>query len=211
MPSIDAPSILNIPPKLLPLIADINKFRYFLLEGGRASGKSQSIARFILWLCERGLIRVCCGRETQNSIEESVYTIFADLIRANDLNEFNVSATKIDHKRTGSSIRFRGFREQGATNIKGLEGISILWVDESQAISKATLDVILPTIRKENAKIIWSMNRNIEHDPVFVAMAGRTDCLHIHCDYVDNPHCPEAMKIEADNCKAISEDDYRHI
>ena len=32
------------------------------------------------------------------------------------------------HKITNSSIFFKGFREQGNVNIKGLEGIDILWI-----------------------------------------------------------------------------------
>lgn len=208
--ALELPQILNCPPKLYPLIKGINNYRYFLLDGGRASGKSQTIARFILYLCEQKNLRVVCGRETQTSIEESVYTIFADLIRVFNLN-FTVSATKIDHPVSGSALRFRGFREQGAINIKGLEGVDILWIDESQAISKQTLDVIIPTIRKENSKIIFSMNRYVENDPVYVAMAGRSDCLHIHINYNENPFCPEAMKAEALNCKAQSDEDYNHI
>jgi phage terminase large subunit len=151
-----------------------------------------------------------CGRETQNSIEESVYTIFADLIRNHSFN-FEVSASKIDHRETGSAIRFRGFREQGATNIKGLEGVDILWVDEAQAISKQTMDVIIPTIRKNNSKVFWTMNRHVETDPVYVAFANRPDCLTIHCDYIDNPFCPQAMILEAEECKRRSIEDYDHI
>lgn len=207
---ITSPSILNTPAKLQPFIDDFYKYRYFLLEGGRASGKTQTIARYVAYLCEQRILRVVCGRETQTSIDESVYTVFADLIRTLDLN-FEVAMTKIDHRATGSAIRFRGFREQGATNIKGLEGVDILWVDESQAISKNTLDVIIPTIRKEKSKIIWSMNRLIEGDPVFTAMAGRPDCLHIHIDYHENPFCPQKMIDEANICKARSEEDYNHI
>jgi len=204
------PEILNVPDKLMPFIERFSDFRYFLIDGGRSSGKTQTIARFISYLCEHKSLRVVCGRETQNSIEESVYTVFVDLMRHYGLN-FAISASKIDHNTSKSAIRFRGFREQGAINIKGLEGVDVLWVDESQAISKNTLDIIIPTIRKNNSKIIWSMNRHLDNDPVFVAMANRPDCLHIHCDYVDNPFCPEAMVKEAEACKAISEDDYNHI
>ena len=206
----ELPEILNIPQKLLPLISKINDVRYFVLDGGRSSGKTQAIARLLLWLSEQKTIRIVCGREVQNSVEESVYTVFVDLIRIYNLY-FDIFAAKIVHKGTGSTIHFRGFREQGAANIKGLEGVSILWVDEAQAISKQTLDVIIPTIRKENSKIIWSMNRHIENDPVFAFFATRTDCLHIHLDYRDNPFCPEAMKIEAESCLKRSPEDYEHI
>ena len=208
--AIKLPMILNIPPKLLPLVNRINEFRYFLIEGGRSSGKSQSVARFILWLCEQKHLRVSCGREIQNTIEESVYTIFSDLVRVNKLN-FDVSASKVDHRATQSYIRFRGFREQGAINIKGLEGVDVLWVDEAQAITKGTLDVIIPTIRKENSKVIWTMNRHVSNDPVYSFFFNRPDCLHIHCDYLDNLFCPQAMLNEAEECKKSSLDDYNHI
>ena len=122
---IELPDILNCPPKLYPLITKLNDYSYFLIDGGRASGKSQTIARLLLWLCEHKSLRVVGGRETQTSIEESVYTIFADLIRTYNLN-FKVGASKIDHPVSGSALRFRGFREQGAINIKGLEGVDVL-------------------------------------------------------------------------------------
>ncbi|MCA9409513.1 MAG: phage terminase large subunit, partial [Candidatus Omnitrophica bacterium] len=115
------------------------------------------------------------------------------------------------NKKTNSTIRVRGFREHGSVNIKGLEGVDILWVDEAQALTKKTLDIIIPTIRKEKSKIFFSMNRYLYNDPVFVATHGRDDCLHIHIDYFENKHCPEVSKKEAEKCKATNLDDYNHI
>ena len=70
------PEILNIPPKLFPFIYKFNDYGYFLLEGGRASGKTQSVARFLLYIAQMRHVRICCGREIQNSINESVKTVF---------------------------------------------------------------------------------------------------------------------------------------
>ena len=89
MKSINLPEILNIPKKLLPFIYDFNKYSYFLLEGGTASGKTQSVARFLLYIMEVRHVRICCGREIQNSINESVRTVFLDLIEK-DENEYVV-------------------------------------------------------------------------------------------------------------------------
>ena len=207
---IKLPEILNIPDKLLPVVTEFNNNRYFLLDGGRSGGKSQSIARFILYLAEQKLLRVVCGREIQNTIEESVYKIFVDLIKTYSLN-FEVFSNKITHNATGSEIRFRGLREQGSVNIQGLEGVDILWVDEAQAIKKQTLDVIIPTIRKEKAKLFWSMNRYVEDDPVYKFFVDRPDCLHIHLNYNENEFCPKVMISEAEECKIKDIDDYNHI
>lgn len=192
------------------MMTEVNDFRYFLLEGGRGGSKSHSVTRFILYCCEQRELRVLCGRETQNSITESVYSLFVDLIREYNL-AFEILSTKITHKETGSTINFRGFREQGRFNIQGCEGIDILYIDEAQAISKQTLDVLIPTIRKDKAKIFFSMNRHVEHDPVYETFVNRKDCLHIHINYDDNPFCTEALKNEALECKAKSEADYLHI
>ena len=207
---VELPEILNIPKKLLPIITEFNRYRFFLLEGGRSSAKTQSVARLLTYLAEQKMLRIVCGREIQKSVDESVYTVFNDLIKTNSL-DFEVLNSEINHRRTGSSLRFRGFREQGLTNIKGLEGVDILWVDEAQAITKPTLDVIIPTIRKENAKIFFTMNRYVEDDPVYVDMICRKDCLHIKINYFENEFCPQAMMLEATACRQKSAADYDYI
>lgn len=207
---LELPPILNIPKKLYPLITEFQKYKYFVVDGGRGSGKSQSICRLLLSLADNQKLRIVCGRETQNTIEESVYTILKDIISENELY-YEVQKSKIIHKRTGSEFSFKGFREQGLVSIKGLEGVNILYVDEAQSISKPTLDVIIPTIRTENAKLIFTMNRYLRNDAVFETLVGRPDCLHIKINYDDNPHCPLTLKKEAEECRRRDERDYRHI
>lgn len=206
---IEAPKLLDIPDKLLPLIEDFDKYRYFLIEGGRGSGKTNAIARLLLYIAELYEVRIVCGRETQKSIDESVYMVLSDLIRDFNL-DFIVQKAKIESK-GGSEIRFKGFREQGSVNIKGLEGVDILWVDESESLTKPTIDVIVPTIRKENSKIIFTMNRFVRDDPAYMMFVNRPDCLHIHIDYFENPFCPSTLIDEANECKARNERDYNHI
>lgn len=192
------------------MMYDFNTYRYLLAEGGRGSGKSHSIARFILYACEDRKIRVLCGRETQKSIEESVYTLFKDLIKNYNL-DFEVFSNRIVHRMTGSEIRFKGFREQGSENIKGIEGVDILWIDEAQTITKKTLRTIIPTIRKDKAKVFFSMNRLIRRDPAYDFAIGREDTLHINVNYFDNEFCTEALKIEAAAQKKKNLKDYKHI
>jgi len=204
------PALLDVPEKLLPIIQRINDFRYFLIEGGRGGGKSQTIGRIFLYLAEHKSLRMVCGRETQNSINESVYSLLADIVRSNNLY-FDIGASKITHRGTQTTINFRGFREQGSFNIQGMEGVDVLWIDEAQAITKQTLDVLIPTIRKDKAKIFFTMNRHVHNDPVFEKFRDRSDCLHIKINYDDNKHCTAALKREAEECKKKSLEDYEHI
>ena len=206
----ELPEILQIPEKLLPILTKFNDYRYFLIEGGRGGGKSQGVGRLVLYLSEQKPLRIVCGREIQNSISESVYSLLTDLIFKHRLY-FDVLASKITHKKTGTTINFRGFREQGVFNIQGMEGVDLLWIDESQAITKQTLDVLIPTIRKNKAKIFFTMNRYLENDPVYMAFLGRKDCLHIHINYNDNSYCTQALRTEAEECRLKSLKDYNHI
>jgi len=101
---IQLPAILNIPPKLLPIIIEIDNYKYFLLEGGRGSAKSQSVARELLVLGEMEKLRIVCGREVQATIEESVYQILVDLIKEHNLN-YRVYAKRLVHRATGNRSR----------------------------------------------------------------------------------------------------------
>lgn len=207
---LELPEILNIPPKLYPLITDFNDYKYFVIEGGRGSSKTQTVARLLLYIAEKRKARMFCGREVQNTIEESVYTVLADLISGYKL-AFDVKKTAgIRHLITDSEFKFKGFREQGAVNIKGVEGADIIWVDEAQSMTKPTLDVLIPTVRKNNSKIIFTMNRYLRSDAV-MDLVGRPDCLHIKINYFENPFCPLTLKHEAELVKNKSERDYRHI
>jgi len=201
--------ILNIPPKLRPIITEFNNYKYFVIEGGRGSSKTQSVARLLLYIAEKRKARMFCGREVQNTIEESVYTVLGDLISTYKL-AFDVKKVGITHLITGSEFKFKGFREQGAVNIKGVEGADIVWVDEAQSMTKTTLDVLIPTLREENSKLIFTMNRYMRDDAV-MELVGRADCLHIKINYFENPFCPLTLKHEAELAKNKSERDYRHI
>lgn len=204
------PEILNIPPKLLPMITDFNEYDYFLGDGGRGSAKSQSVGRFLLYLGDQRRIRIVCGREIQANIEESVYTLLKDLIHQYEL-PYEVLAHEIRHNYNGTVIKFKGFREQGSVNVKGLEGVDILWIDEAQSITKTTLDIIMPTIRKTKARIFFTMNRFMRDDAVPDLLVGNPRCKHIQINYFENPFCPLSLKIQAEEMLRKSQRDYNHI
>ena len=197
------------------MITGFNSYEYFYAEGGRGGGKSQAVGRFLLYLGEQKKLRIVCGREIQANIEESVFTLMVDLIDKYDL-DYQVFTTRgserLVHRRTGTVIRFRGFREQGSVSIKGLEGVDILWIDEAQSITQHTLSVIIPTIRKNNRRIFFTMNRFLRDDPVHEFCTSKEKaCLHISINYYENEFAPQAIKTEAEDCKARSMQEYNHV
>jgi phage terminase large subunit len=149
--------------------------------------------------------------EIQANIEESVYTLLCDLITENNL-AFEIQKSKITHRLTGSTFKFKGFREQGSVSIKGVEGCDILWIDEAQSITKNTLDIIIPTvIRKQSAKLFFTMNRFLMDDAVPELLVGDPECLHIQINYFENPYCSLAIKNAAENMRIKRPKEYNHI
>lgn len=204
------PAILNIPPKLLKILFELNLHPLFLAEGGRCSGKTQAIGRIILYVGEKRKVRVCVGRVIKDSVKESVLELFKNLIEEYGL-DWEVTDSRIVHRKTGSVIFFKGFRQQEIVNIKGLEGVDILWIDEAETVTKRAVDVIVPTIRKQNSIIIFTMNRYVKNDAVYEYCTKRKKCLHIHINYFDNPFCPQKNIEEAEECKRTNLSDYNHI
>lgn len=152
--------------------------------GGRYSLKSHTVARVLLIRARSSKIRILCCREFQNSIAESSHQLLSDLIKLYELNDFEITDKSIVNKITGSDFIFKGLwnNEQ---SLKSIEGIDIAWVEEAQTITKASLEVLTPTIRKDGSQIIYTYNRLTVSDPVHVRLVeeGRPNTLLINVNY----------------------------
>ena len=102
---IKLPTILEIPPRLLPIFFNLNKYSLFLAEGGRGSGKTQSIGRILLYIAEHRKVIICVGRVIKDSVKDSVLALFKNLIDEFNL-DFEVTDKRIIHRKTGSVIFF---------------------------------------------------------------------------------------------------------
>lgn len=159
-------------------------WREAAIYGGRYSLKSHTVARFLLVQARMKKIRIACFREFQNSISESSHQLLADLIKLYELYDFEVTDNSIINKVTGSDFLFKGLwnNEQ---SIKSIEGIDIAWVEEAQTVTKESLEVLTPTVRKEGSRIIYTYNRLLENDPVHerIVLEGRPNSLIINVNY----------------------------
>lgn len=189
------------------------KYRYKLYYGGRAGGKSYAFADSLLLLGRMKKLRIACMREVQDSIKDSVHKLLSDRISHYGLTDYKISETKIHNRLSGTVIIFKGLREQDAGNIKSLEGIDIVWLEEAQKISKKSWEILDPTIRKAGSEIWISMNREEENDPVWQAVGAHPDerTLVVKVNYTDNPFCPEEMRYLAQKCQRENPEEYEHI
>lgn len=206
------PVVIQIPIEYKRLFD--SDWRNALIEGGRYSLKSHTVARYLLIRARMGKTRILCGREYQNSIADSSHQLLADLISKYELTDFIVTRDSIINSVTGSDFLFKGIKHN-TQSIKSIEGIDIAWIEEAQTITKESIDILTPTVRKPGSQIIWTMNRTLELDPIYeiLALNPRKDTLHLQINYdVADKYgwIPEVIKAEIEYDKEFNPEVYQH-
>ena len=191
----------------------VQPHRYKVAYGGRGSGKSWSIARLLIEISRKGNYRFLCARELQNSISDSVLQLLSDTINRHGYqNEFDIQNTAIINLATGSEFLFYGIKNN-VTKVKSLEGVDICWVEEAEAVTKDSWEVLIPTIRNEGSEIWVSFNpKNILDDTYqrFIAHPPK-DAAVIKINHDSNPYFPEVLRREMEECRERDYDLYLHV
>lgn len=190
------------------------EWRNLVYYGGRASGKSYSVALSLILQARQRKLRILCTREVQKTIKDSVHKLLSDIISNYGFTDYEVTEKTIRNKLTGSEFIFSGLKHN-VNEIKSMEGIDRAWVEEAQSISEQSLKVLAPTIRKEGSQIIFTFNRLNELDPVFVRYVmnqpEKTYSRKVNYDVlVKNNMFPEALRLEMEADKN-SPETYAHV
>ena len=178
-----------------------NAKRRNYIYGGRGSGKSHDVAEYCLFRAYQSKIKVLCTRELQNSIADSVYILLKNKITDMKLDFFFTVYKDRIVGNNGSEFIFKGIHNN-VSEIKSMENISIAWLEESQSLSRESIDVIVPTIRAPGSILIFTFNPYKDNDPIYMEMKNATeDDLVIKANYSDNPWFPEELRMEMERDK----------
>ena len=178
-----------------------NAKRRNYIYGGRGSGKSHDVAEYCLFRAYQSKIKVLCTRELQNSIADSVYSLLKNKITDMKLDFFFTVYKDRIVGNNGSEFIFKGIHNN-VSEIKSMENISIAWLEESQSLSRESIDVIVPTIRAPGSILIFTFNPYKDNDPIYMEMKNATeDDLVIKANYSDNPWFPEELRMEMERDK----------
>lgn len=188
--------------------------RYKVLHGGRGGAKSWGIARALLIRGAASKRRILCTREVQKSIKDSVHKLLGDQIQALGLGHFFEVQQNVIKGMNGTEFIFSGLSEQTNESIKSFEGVDDVWVEEAQAVSKRSWDILVPTIRKDGSEIWVSMNPELDTDETWVRFVENppADSVVVSINYSDNPWFPKVLEQERQDAKTkMSDVDYANI
>lgn len=175
------------------------------------SGKSWAVARTLLALGTFRKMRILCARETQKSIADSVHKLLKDQIYALGLEyHYEILQASIRGK-NGTEFLFSGLRD--AASLKSYEAIDICWIEEAQAVTENSWQLLIPTIRAANSEIWVVFNPLFENDPTYIRFVLETpnDCRIAKVNYTDNPWFPEVLRDEMEADKQKNFNRYLHV
>jgi phage terminase large subunit len=192
---------------------------YKTLYGGRDGVKSWSIAQALLLLGTGSIpgwpnpLRILCGRETMDSIRESVHQLLTDQIVRLGLESFYTPLQSEIRGKNGTEFVFCGLRKQTVSSIKSYEAIDIFWGEEASTVSRRSLTILLPTIRKPGSEIWWSLNPDLEGDPVYqdFVINPPKGAVTVKTSYKDNVWLSEESKAKIETLKARDSDTFHHV
>jgi phage terminase large subunit len=186
--------------------------RYKVYYGGRGGAKSHNMARAMLILGMQSPKRILCARELQNSINDSVHRLLADIIAMHKLDDFYEVQKAAIKGKNGTEFIFKGLK-YNAQEIKSTEGIDICWVEEAEKVSDASWELLIPTIRRPGSEIWISFNPKNPTDPTCQRFLNNPteDMLVRKVSWRDNPFFPEVLELERQKLKSTDPVAYAHI
>jgi phage terminase large subunit len=178
--------------------------RYFIITGGRGSGKSYAATVFLTLLTMTKGIRILFTRFTMTSAHLSIIPEFLEKIGLLGFDEvFSINKAEVLNTSNQSDILFRGIRTSAGNqtaSLKSLQGISTWVLDEAEElVDEDIFDTIDLSIREKDiqnriililnpvTKEHWIYNRFFESKGVEGGFNGVKDNVcYIHSTYLDN-------------------------
>ena len=220
-------SDITLNPKYIPLFNGTT--RYYIITGGRGSGKSYGVTLFLNNLTYEKDHKVLFTRYTMASAHSSIIPEFVEKIDVMDAqDDFRVTRDEIINQTTNSGIMFKGIKTASGNQtaaLKSLAGVSTFVVDEAEELVDEEvfdkIDLSVRTQKVQNRVILilnpatkehWIYKRFFEQRGVEGGFNGvNGDCTYIHTDYKDNKeNLPDSFLESIYRMKRETPDKYEH-
>lgn len=135
-------------------------YRTYLLVGGYGSSKSYHVALKIILKCLEEKRKVLVIREVFETMRESTYALFEEIIAEMDLEDYiisTISPMRINFP-NGSQIIFKGMDKPA--KLKSIHNISIIWIEEASELKYEGYKELLGRARHPNESIHFLLSEN---------------------------------------------------
>jgi len=194
--------LIKVKKKYMPIVDSDS--RYFIVSGGRGSGKSFSVNALLVMLTYEQGHTILFTRYTLTSAYISIIPEFIDkLEQFGSIADFHITKDEILNKKTGSKIIFRGIKTSSGdqtANLKSLQGITTWVVDEAEElVDEQKFDTIDLSVRQQGKpnRIILILNPTTKEHFIYrrffedrgVQEGSNTtkeNTTYIHTTYQDN-------------------------
>jgi phage terminase large subunit len=194
--------LIKVKKKYMPIVDSDS--RYFIISGGRGSGKSFSVNALLVMLTYEQGHTILFTRYTLTSAYISIIPEFIDkLEQFGSIADFHITKDEILNKKTGSKIIFRGIKTSSGdqtANLKSLQGITTWVVDEAEElVDEQKFDTIDLSVRQQGKpnRIILILNPTTKEHFIYrrffedrgVQEGSNTtkeNTTYIHTTYQDN-------------------------
>lgn len=206
-----------------------NDTRYFVITGGRGSGKSFAITTFLAFLTFEQGHKILFTRYTMISAANSIIPEFLEKLELYGIMEhFRITKDEILNVSTGSSILFKGIRTSAGNQtaaLKSISGITTWVLDEAEELVKEEdFDKIDQSVRskaKPNRVIMilnpatkehWIYQRFFAGKGVNAGFNGyRDNVTYIHTTFKDNiENLSESFLLQLEDIRRRRPDRYNH-
>ena len=207
-----------------------SKSRYFVITGGRGSGKSFEVGRFVTLLSFEQGHKILFTRQTMTSAHLSIIPEFKEKIELLKLEDlFSISKSEIKNKQSNSEIFFKGLKTSSGdqtANLKSLQGVTTWILDEAEELTdEDTFDKINLSIRsneKQNRVILilnpatkehWIYKKFFEQEGIKEGFNGtKGNTTYIHTTYEDNiKNLGVSFLQEVEKIKINNPSKYEHV
>lgn len=206
-----------------------NDTRYFVITGGRGSGKSFAITTFLAFLTFEQGHKILFTRYTMISAANSIIPEFLEKLQLYDiLDHFRITKDEILNISTGSSILFKGIRTSAGNQtaaLKSISGITTWVLDEAEELIKEEdFDKIDQSVRAKNKpnRVIMVLNPATKEHWLyqrFFAAKGvnaghngwKDNVTYIHTTFKDNiDNLSESFLLQLEDIRRRRPDRYNH-
>lgn len=206
-----------------------NDTRYFVVTGGRGSGKSFAVTVFLALLTMEAGHKILFTRFTMVSAATSIIPEFLEKIELMGIQQhFRITKDEIINTATGSSIIFKGIRTSSGNQtaaLKSLQGITTFVLDEAEElVDEDTFDKIDQSVRdkgKQN-RVILVLNPTTKEHWIYQrfyaaqAVSGGVNTwkgttTYIHTTFKDNiDNLSESFLLNLEDIRRRRPDRYNH-